>query len=602
VTPPPPLRELQARGRIRAVDARFGSVVERLAGEHDGRVAVAAALASQAVGDGHSCLDLVQLQIELAGLQLDPDVERWLPDSPACHRPGQAGDAAPLVIDRGRLYLHRYWRLERELARRLRSMAGASAPLPADLDARLRRLIPGSGPGVDGQRLALAVACRRQLAVLSGGPGTGKTSTVAALLQLLDELAGGQAAVALAAPTGKAAARLNESLQRQGVGDRPGIAPACTVHRLLGARGDGRGFRHDRHNPLPCTVLVVDESSMVDLRLMHALFDALAPGARAILLGDPDQLAAVEAGNVFGEINQDWRGYRPEQAALLEDCLGIPVPVDTRAGATADSVAVLRHSFRFAAGGEIGRLAAALRCGDGDRIAAALGGGGAQLEVLPDGAGERCHDYAAEQYAAYLEALDAGAPAAQVMALRQRFQVLAATRSGPRGVSGLNEGIAATLGRRGFLRRRQARHALGEPLLITRNEPGLRLYNGDLGLVVAAADDELRACFPDERGGLRTLPLGRLPEHETAFAMTVHKSQGSEFDRVMLALPAEHRPSLDGLLRRELLYTGVTRARELLCWAGPAPRLPEAWLRPGERQSGLGERVRAPDEREEEGA
>jgi exodeoxyribonuclease V alpha subunit len=389
------------------------------------------------------------------------------------------------------------------------------------------------------------------LALISGGPGTGKTHTLARIIGLLQEQHP-SLRIALAAPTGKAAARMTEALQAAGVATEGG---AQTLHRLLGMRADGSGFRHRREHPLACDVLVVDEASMIDLSLMAHLLDALPVTARLILLGDRDQLAAVEAGAVFADLCDSPR---------LDAC-----------------VALLTTSFRFGDDSGIGQLADRLRSGDAEGVVAQLQADGSDL-VWQSGEGIHGVVSAARAgYRAYLESVASAAAPDALFERFNRFRVLCAHRQ---DVATINRALAAGSG---------LRPTAGMPLLVLRNDSLLRVFNGDIGLVLPdPADGGLKACFvgagTGPSTGPRWIPLTRLPDWEPAWAMTVHKSQGSEFAQVLLVLPSAVSP----VATRELVYTGVTRAKQgVALWAGEAV-LRAAIERRAERMSGLRERLR----------
>lgn len=587
------LLALQQARALRPLDAHFADLLLRHAARPSPELALAAALVSRHTGEGHVCLPLGRF----AG-RAPFDDQPWRAPPLADWREallgsgvvGEPGAAAPLILDpAGRLYLHRLWRDEAEVARDLLGRAAPRADVdPAALRAPLRRLFPGTDAGSVGQRRAAAVAALHGLGILCGGPGTGKTHTVARLLALLMELSGGRPLrVALAAPTGKAAQRLAQSLRKAAdvlPADHALPTSVPTLHRLLGLRPDGSA-RHDADHPLACDLLLIDEASMVDLPLLARTLRALPASARLILLGDPNQLASVEAGAVLGELCAGAGAYSPAAAARLESATGDAVPGDGPGGIS-DAVAVLEHSYRFAGGGAIGRLAAAVNAGDAQGA----------LEVLR--AGEGVHFEAADTTArlnarlatevgpALQPLFETADPAAALVRLGD-FQVLTALREGPFGVSGVNAVIERALHRRGLIRG-QAAHYPGRPLLIGSNDYALGLFNGDLGLLLPDPAGALRAWFAGPDGTPRALAPSRLPAHESAYALTVHKSQGSEFTRVLLILPPQPSP----LLTRELIYTALTRAREGVTVWGSEATLAAAIGRRLERDSGLGEALR----------
>ena len=516
---------------------------------------------------------------------------------------GEPGEFRPLVLDAdNRLYLYRYWEYEQVLAAAIAAKASAVFPEfdPPRLRASLDRLFPKriESP-VDWQRVAAVVAALKALCIISGGPGSGKTTTVARLLALLLEQGPTPSLrIQLAAPTGKAAARISASIRsaRQELDCSAAVkdaipAQATTLHRLLGTLPRSPYFRHDAQNPLAVDVVVVDEASMVDLALMAKLVQAMPPAARLILVGDKDQLASVEAGAVLADLCGRTAGHRfsREFGATLSAASGENLhpwcdPNAQRSG-LADCIVALRHNYRFGESSAIGRLSRAVNTGQA-AAAADL------LRAPPDASifwqplpapGDFEKRLAERFYEGYREYLTAASPAEALQALG-RFTVLTPFNRGPYGVHALNRLAESSLERSGWIDP-AARWYTRRPLLITRNDHELGLFNGDLGIVLPAEGraDRLDACFAGPDGGVRRLPPQRLPAHETVFAMTVHKSQGSEFDSVLVILPENDSP----LLTRELLYTAVTRAREKVLIWGPEGGLTAAVSKKIERASGL---------------
>ncbi|MFO8155430.1 MAG: exodeoxyribonuclease V subunit alpha [Pseudomonadota bacterium] len=595
-----------------------------------------AALTSHQAGRGHVCLDLDALLADPdRSLSLPPEESRNTAPAEAAEQPlprptqclagldratlaatlrGDAGVVGepvetalgedgepPLVLDGHRLYLRRYWRSERRiattLARRMARVEQWREELaPSAVRGWLDTLFGPPDPVETWQRLACAVAAGSGFSVITGGPGTGKTTTVVRLLALLQGLRRDAEQrplrIRMAAPTGKAAARLNASVAGA-VHDLPlpdetlrTTIPTevTTLHRLLGIRPGSRRFRHDADNPLPLDVLVVDEASMIDVELMAATLAALPARARLILLGDRDQLASVEAGAVLGELCQRAEDghYTPATADWLERVSGEPIPDDlrdTEGRALDQHVVMLRHSHRFDADSGIGRLAIAANAGNGASAEALLASGGyADLRHQPlRGPGDTALEALAEAgYRPYLEIVaarpDGSAPAAEhddwarrVLAEHGRFQLLAALRHGPWGIEGLNQRIAAGLADAGLIET-GAYWYPGRPVMVTRNDYDLGLINGDIGITLPRVETDdlgrrttLRVAFPATDGGeaVRWVLPARLDNVETVFAMTVHKAQGSEFDHTALLLPDRPSP----ILTRELVYTAITRAR-----------------------------------------
>ncbi len=626
----PQLTALVEAGVLSVLDLHFARGLARLHPDEPDSVFLGAALASRAVRHGHTCLDLdhtlgvPMLDGDGAPIDLElPNRFQWILDLSASPLVSAGERPTPLVFDGGaRLYLARYYRYQTTLAQRLRERVQWQ---PRNLDpARLREgLARLFADGTGGhradpwQRLAALIAVRRGLAVISGGPGTGKTSTVVRMLALLQEQALGRGApplrIGLFAPTGKAAARLGESIAarltelpveeavRRAIPTQP-----STIHRALGFRpSTPTRFAHDADAPLPVDLALVDEASMVDLALMSKLVEAVPREARLVLLGDKNQLASVEAGAILGDIcrTDDRPGFSAAFAAELADLAGpleLPAaPEQPGPPGIGDCIVELSHSYRFSAEGGIGGLARAINAGQGAAVVTALG-----EPTSPERAPTTreavslvlLHDQTAleptlgplvlEGFAPLARSRD---PLARLEALGH-FRVLSPHRHGPYGVLALNRLVEQLLAQAGLLRPGQAWYD-GRPVIVTENDHQLELYNGDVGLLHREPDTgRLRAIFPAAGGGLRTLAPARLPPHETVFATTVHKSQGSEFDRVALAMP----PATSPILTRELVYTAVTRARRQLVVYGTADVLQEAVGRRIERASGLSEALWTP--------
>jgi exodeoxyribonuclease V alpha subunit len=472
-----------------------------------------------------------------------------------------------------------------------------SAQAASDL-GQLDTLVP-EALCCNGQKLAAATAAARPFAVISGGPGTGKTTTVAKLLAILVETglqAGKAPAIRLVAPTGKAAARLTESigsallaldLPPEWVEAIP--TEAGTLHRLLGVIPGRSQFRHHAGNPLHLDLLVVDEASMVDLPMMARLLDALPSHARLILLGDKDQLASVEAGAVLGDIcSFIEQGISSAQADWLSRQTGYRLQGTPAGAQVRDSLCLLAKSWRFDQHSGIGQLARACNSGDATAVEAVWGMGFADISLHP-WAGEAYDALIAQGvagYGSYLKAARAGEDPAAVFKAFNSFQILCALRDGPFGVLGLNERLELALSRAGLIARDGDWYA-GRPVMVVRNDHGVGLYNGDMGLCLPDESGRLKVWFEQPDGTLRALLPSRLPPHETVYAMTIHKSQGSEFAHTVLVLPDSASP----LLTRELVYTGITRAKARLDLYGDRALLAQAVRKKTERYSGLAERL-----------
>lgn len=563
--------------KLSNLDTHFADFIVRLDRHPGDGLWWGAALASYFAGRGHSCFDLSDAP-ESAALPLlrnprtppPADLRSWRESLKLCDTVGTPGEYTPLVLDdAGRLYLHRCWGYERQVVAGILSRSRRADINETGLDDALDRYFP-SGPGVeDLQRSAARMALTHRFSVISGGPGTGKTATVARILALLLTVSGDpRPEIALAAPTGKAALRLHQSIiQAAELLDLPDDISGClptgvsTIHRLLGVQTRRGGFRHNRDNRLRCDILVVDEASMVDLQLMASLLEALRDDARVILLGDRNQLASVEAGAVLADI--------------CDSAVQADVPVTQ-----------LTKSYRFGDDSGIAALSRLINAGESVAAADLVQSGhypDIVWRLLPTG---RTFEEAfkAAARAGYTGYARAANPAEALQALGS-FRVLSPLRSGPYGVESLNSLCLAALVPEQKNDHRDHRML---PVMITGNIYELGLFNGDTGVMVES-DGASTVWFENPEGGLRHLSSLRLPPFEAAFALTVHKSQGSEFDRVLLILP-DH---LSEVLSRELLYTAVTRARSSIEIWGTEEVFRQAVERRTVRRSGLCEQLAA---------
>lgn len=554
------------RAEVSDIDRHFAGLMSRFG--KVGLLPVAAALLSRAVRKGHICLDLNDGS-EVAALF--PHGVRWPALSAwraaLCTNPGAVGEpddcAKPMVLDQaGRLYLRRYWDYEQALAAALRKRCAAARREVRKADSK------------DGQDIAVQTALAERLCIITGGPGTGKTTTVLRILvELLTREPGLR--IGLAAPTGKAAARMQDAI-RAGIEKASALASetrqrlpkaASTIHRLLGPKPGSVYFRHDCNNPLPLDILVIDEVSMVALPLMAKLFDALPDAARVILLGDCDQLASVEPGNVLGDLAQ---AASAEKSPLSRNHIS------------------LTRNYRFRDDSGIFRICSKVREGDAEGAITCLKESQTAADLsysdLPTPAAlkSRLAEAVLHGFKSYLSAKND--PQAALDAF-SRFRVLCALRQGPYGVQEINRSISEILQEAGLLSRSSGLSA-GAPILITQNDHQLRIYNGDVGIVLPdpkISDGQLWAWFPGEGMEPRRLAPGRLPPSEPAWAMTAHKSQGSEFESVLFLLPDGDCP----VLTRELVYTGLTRARSHVALWSKEPVLKAAIGRRTTRSSGL---------------
>ncbi len=597
------LAAFNARGVLAPTDVHVARRLGRLGGEDDEQVLLAAALVVRALRAGSVCLDLAAVDrtvlaegdevVDTSDLPW-PDPAPWT--AAVAASPLVADDAAtaagrPLRLVDGLLYLDRYWRQEEQVRATLAQRAAAPPPdvdegrLHVALDRLFRARQDGEGapdPPDDAQRRAVAVCTLRWTSVLAGGPGTGKTTTVATLLAVLRDQ-DPSLRIALAAPTGKAAARLSEALAEVDLpaADRARITglSASTIHRLLGPiRGSSR-FRHDRHRHLPYDVVVVDETSMVSLTLMARLLEAVRPDARLVLVGDPDQLASVEAGAVLGDLVAAPADPEPVFDRALER-VGAPGP-PVRGGVT-----VLDRTWRFH--GTIATLAAAIREGDADAAVAALRAGHHDVVFVedadlttrdPGGLRELREEVVGGAAETELAALDGDASLA--LTRLDEHRLLCAHRRGPWGVTRWAADVERWVLEAGPVADRDEEWYPGRPLLVTANDHDRGIYNGDTGVVIFTPRGA-RAVFA--RGGAPVeIAPALLDGIATVHAMTVHRAQGSQFARVSVILPPAESP----LLTRELLYTAVTRARTKVRLVGSEEAVRAAIARPIGRASGL---------------
>ena len=531
-----------------------------------------------------------------------PPKEQWIEELQEAPVVGSPGEFKPLILDAsGRLYMHKLWHYENALAEEL---VTRSKQKEKEIDVELlqdglERLFPNSDEGIQWQQVAAATAVKNKLSVISGGPGTGKTSTVVRVLALLLEQAESrkeEISIALTAPTGKAAARLKDSIlstkQELDITENIRAAipeEAMTLHQLLGARRHSSSFKHDEDNPVPCDVVVVDEASMVDQALMSKLMNALLKDSSVVLLGDKDQLASVEAGSVLGDIcdiDENW--FSEELGDWFEKIsLSIsPRYITDNPNILTDNITLLTKSYRFDEHSGIAQLAKSVNKGDSNSATQALKSDKfTDISLL---SAETLHDLKAalrSKIVRYFRSINESDSADEALQVFNEFQILAAHRRGPWGIEYLNKIVENILQEEGLISRYEHWYP-GKPVIINVNNYQLDLYNGDIGICLPDKNGEPYIHFRHE-DTIRTIVPGRLPDNNTAYALTVHKSQGSEFDRVLLVLPE----SLSQVVTRELIYTAITRARTAIDVLAPEEVFRKAIQKQLLRSSGLRDRL-----------
>ena len=565
-----------------AIDVHFARLMCDLGATRDPAIYQLFAQLSQALRQQHSCIDLAQRDDTAALVAKlltfpcvgQPDSGQW----------AAGAQASPLILERNKLYLQRYYQYECRIAAEL---IKRNQPLPL-ADPRVLRQIMTDQFGanlttVNWQAVATLQALTRGLTVITGGPGTGKTTTVLKLLQAFAALPGNEhAIVKLAAPTGKAAMRLNQGLRQDQDTDKP-VVEVQTLHRLLGMRMDGRSWRHDARHPLTVDLLIVDEVSMVDLAMMDRLLRALPAHCQLVLLGDPDQLPAVETGNFLMDICRYPAGYSAAFHELTAAALGTDLPINPAEHKLKDALCRLTKSYRFDADQGIGQLARAIQQGGPIQ-------GNEQVSIRPIIELQQHPSLLLAPFTDYLAlAADTNCTAGELLDQFEQTRILSAVREGDYGVEHLNLAIEAQLLATGFRTGPTFYH--GRPIMIMRNDYALGLFNGDVGICLFNLEDQrFHVAFRDSDGAIMTHLASRLPPHETCFVMTVHKSQGSEFNAVTLVLQAAASPRAEQLVSRELLYTAVTRSRQRIILYSSEALLNEALNTHARRDSGLAER------------
>ena len=562
------LQQACQQGDIRLLDLHLGLFLEKLAGKELPELLLAGTLAGAAVGNGHVCQPLN----EVSGLSLQiqssliPDPVNWRKTLLSTPVVGQPGETTPLILDEhNRLYLYRYYQYEEQIAHDLRKRAKGILEVDNQRAQILLGQLFSTLTGTNTQQLAAALALLKPLLVISGGPGTGKTYTVARILALIQAMKTKPLRIGLAAPTGKAAARLEESIRKakESIPCELGEnipEQAQTLHRLLGFQPGADDFRYNDKNPLHLDLLVLDEASMIDVVLMSGLLSALPAKTRLILLGDHNQLASVEAGSLFGDLCGNgkpvWSEQLCDRISQLTETNGLsPAPL---ASPIADSVIQLRTSYRFKDTSGIGSLATAVNSGSMEQVDTILSKDFSDLEVEFVTGNDR-DTWLRQQILQGFQAMMNATLVEEAFSAMEKFRLLCAVRKGSAGVEGINIMAHQVLRQAGLISGDTDWYR-GKPIIIRRNQYEMQLFNGDTGILWQDTDGQLRAWFrrPDNR--LYPVTPARLPDHDTAYGITIHKAQGSEFDQVLLLLPEEE----SRVLSRELIYTGITRARSRL--------------------------------------
>lgn len=614
---------------LRFLDVQFAQII---AAHHSPLLQLACALLSSDAGAGHVCLPLARLAPEyffdgrhpelaeaLWQAAGKPNKNAWLNAFQSSSLVGEGTSPTPLVLEKERLYLQRMWKNEGQVIQFISDYSLEKMTYHKKDECRLKQILDqlftSNESDINFQKVAAAVAITSKVAIISGGPGTGKTTTVAKLLTALIRLSGERTLrIELAAPTGKAAVRLTQSLGNAyrelslSAGESRRLPEkACTLHRLLGAYSKGHQSRYHKNNPLDLDVLVVDEASMVDLPMLARLIDALPNSAQVIFLGDRDQLASVEAGSVLGEIGRFLSlGYSTSRAEELNrltgyDLKGHPIEhfPNLCVAHVCDQLCLLNKNYRFDKKSGIGELAQAVNSGEHHKAHSILRDVNKKYVDIRQHALSDAKDYqkllkdCVAAYQPYLELIKQGKDPETILHAFNRYQLLCALRTGSFGLEGLNTQIEKTLCHSGLLSLSQKPFNnswySGRPIMIECNDSSLGLFNGDLGMTLYDHSGALRVYFQFSDGHIKSVQPNRLPAHSTAYAMTVHKSQGSEFEHTALVLPDHFTP----IVTRELVYTAITRARQKLTLYSTDKVLNHAILNPTQRRSGLVARLKS---------
>lgn len=599
--------EILLTAKLSPLALHFADFCAELDSNADELALITAAILAERNTQGDTCLDIATLNNNPPFVDSENKPLTNMPDFGNCQAAlncnfvGKPGDYQPLILDGSLLYLHRHWQEERiiseALKKRFKTVEFDEKYLQKKLNELFKPLSEQDDPFR--QKLAAAMALTGQLTIITGGPGTGKTTTVTRILAMILEQ-NPDMRIRLAAPTGKAAARMNESFSNQCAKLKKQqldttrieqILKASTIHRLLGWRHDG--FEYNENNPLPCDCLLLDETSMVDQGLMAKLLCALPDSCRLILLGDRDQLASVEAGSVLGDLSGHGTTLTlsQERANALSSIVG-KLPTDLIADDTpeiADHIAELTFSYRFSKGGGIGQLARAVNEGNTENAIALLHDNNAEaqqqlswLEASGQQPGSKIIDWAIEHYEAIFNANTVH----EALEIFESSRILTAMRIGPWGEQGIRERIEARLNSSGHTHIINNQPYKGLPLIILKNDLETGLFNGDTGIFWKDRNGDIKAWFPMD-GKLVAFTQHQLPHWQPAWTLTVHRSQGSEYENILLVLPPEE----SSVVSRELIYTGITRAKSCCSISASTNQFAAAIKYRVKRISGLSKRL-----------
>lgn len=590
------------------LDIHFARFIHRIDNSEIDELFLTAALVSNYNRQGHICLDLKGLSEkhlfddDNGNPVVCPTLKTWQEKLQQSTVVGRPGEFKPLILDKySNLYLYRYWDYQDKLAGAIKArLDNIAEGIDFEMIKKsLDQFFPApSDSEVDWQRIAAFTSFVKKFCVISGGPGTGKTTTITKIIAFLqDQNQSLPLKIALATPTGKAAARLQEAIKitKARLNCSPAIKnlipeETATIHRLLGTIPNSPYFRYNAEHPLPIDVMIIDEASMVDLALMSKLVQALPAHCRLILVGDKDQLASVEAGAVLGDICDTGNPHSYsrqflQQIHAISSVQCTSLPVEPSEAGIQDCIIELKKSYRFARHSGISAVSQAVNKGDGGQAAQLL-----RCEECPDvrwislpppnQLAVQMKNSIIQGFKDYLNVADPF----RVFQFFDQFRILCALREGPYGVKTMNAMVENILKAEKLIDPQKSWYH-GRPIMITSNNYNLQLFNGDIGMALKdpLANDDIRVFFISPDGSIKKFHPMRLPAHETVYALTVHKSQGSEFDHVMLLLPDRDSP----VLTRELIYTAITRARKKVEIWGIEPIFKTAVSRRIKRTSGL---------------